>query len=293
MTISLPTPEHFNFKECLHFLNRSDLERLHFVEDERVRKAVTLAGKQILLEVWQYDDSALKISCLNNATVDERAVISFTKEWFDFKRNLGTFYKFAKQDALLTKLISNFAGLRLVRIHDIFQAVCWAILGQQVNIKFAYTIYARLIETYGTALEFENRKYWFFPEPERIAKLEVDELKALQLTGNKSKFLIGVAQAIENNELQKDALIACGDIDFARSELIKLKGVGPWTANYVLMRCLGYQDAFPLEDVGLHHAIKNALDLPEKPKIEKVAELAERWAGWRAYAAFYLYRSLL
>ena len=74
--------------------------------------------------------------------------------------------------------------------------------------------------------------------------------------------------------------------------LIHMRGVGAWTADYVLMKCLHHRAAFPIADVGLHNALKNQLGLERKPNIMEIKEIATHWEGWQAYATFYLWRSL-
>jgi DNA-3-methyladenine glycosylase II len=74
--------------------------------------------------------------------------------------------------------------------------------------------------------------------------------------------------------------------------LLSLKGVGAWTADYVMMKCLLETTAFPVADAGLHNAIKKHLNLAAKLKQDEIIELAKNWSGWEAYATFYLWRSL-
>lgn len=79
---------------------------------------------------------------------------------------------------------------------------------------------------------------------------------------------------------------------YAKKEEAEKHGFGPWTANYVMMRCLRDPSAFPIEDVGLHNALKQQLKLSEKPGLAEIRQLAAAWQGWEAYATFYLWRSL-
>ena len=83
-----------------------------------------------------------------------------------------------------------------------------------------------------------------------------------------------------------------GDFKEAEKMLVKIRGIGPWTANYVLMRCLRFPNAFPIADVGLHNAIKHLTGTEEKPTIEEIWKLAAPWTGWESYATFYLWRFL-
>jgi DNA-3-methyladenine glycosylase II len=74
--------------------------------------------------------------------------------------------------------------------------------------------------------------------------------------------------------------------------LVRVRGIGPWTAHYVRMRCLRDPRAFPIGDAGLHNAVKARLGLERKPTPQELQALFANWAGWEAYATFYLWHSL-
>jgi DNA-3-methyladenine glycosylase II len=74
--------------------------------------------------------------------------------------------------------------------------------------------------------------------------------------------------------------------------LLSLKGIGNWTANYVLMKTFHHPNAFPLEDVGLQQAIKRNLNMTEKPGLQMIKDIFSKYEGWEAYATLYLWRSL-
>ena len=75
-----------------------------------------------------------------------------------------------------------------------FETICWAIIGQQINLKFAYTLKKRLVEGYGEKMEYDNEEYFLFPTPKVISKLEVEDLKPLQFTTRKAEYIIGIAK---------------------------------------------------------------------------------------------------
>jgi DNA-3-methyladenine glycosylase II len=78
----------------------------------------------------------------------------------------------------------------------------------------------------------------------------------------------------------------------AKEMLMKIKGVGNWTANYALMKTFRYPDAFPLDDAGIHNAIKNLKRMKQKPSLEQVKRVFKKYKGWEAYATLYLWKSL-
>ncbi|MEJ0054917.1 MAG: hypothetical protein WDN75_04290 [Bacteroidota bacterium] len=78
----------------------------------------------------------------------------------------------------------------------------------------------------------------------------------------------------------------------AKEELMKIKGIGNWTANYALMKTFRHPDAFPLEDAGVHNAIRNQLGMKSKPSLDRVRKIFKKYKGWEAYATLYLWKSL-
>ncbi|MCZ6819934.1 MAG: DNA-3-methyladenine glycosylase [Calditrichaeota bacterium] len=291
----LCAPEQFDFGQCLVFLNRSKQERTHWVVGRSVRRLLKLAGGFLLLDVSNPAERVVQIEYLNRKpTQTERTgAETFVCEWFDLDRDLTPFHAMAQRDKLLATLVHHHHGLRLLKIHDLFQALCWAVLGQQINVAFAYTLYRRFIEAFGESYVWNGQTYWLFPTAKTVAELSANSLRALQLTGRKSEYIIGIAKALASGEISKASLLADEDYAHARRALLRIRGVGPWTASYVLMRCLGDPGAFPIEDIGLHNAIRLQLGRETKPALEEIRSMAESWTNWQAYAAFYLYRSLL
>ena len=216
----------------------------------------------------------------------------YVRDWFDLDNDLKPFYEMAENDLLLQKAIDEFYGLRNVGIPDLFEALAWGILGQQINLTYAYTLKRRFVETFGRSIEWEGRQYWIFPEAKDIANLSVEDLAPLKMTIKKCEYLIGVAGLIVEGSLSKSIVMGTGDFKEAEKMLVKIRGIGPWTANYVLMRCLRFPNAFPIADVGLHNAIKHLTGAEEKPTKEEILKLAAPWKGWESYATFYLWRLL-
>lgn len=153
-------------------------------------------------------------------------------------------------------------------IPDLFEALCWGILGQQINLTFAYTLKRRFVESFGEHIEWNGQKYWIFPSPEFIANLTVKDLTKLKMTTRKCEYLIGVAKLITQGNLSKESFIK-SDLKDAEKTLTDIRGIGPWTANYVLMRCLKFPSAFPIDDVGLHNVIKLLTGSDHKPTKKK------------------------
>src|SRR6187402_1423128 len=290
--VRLPMPDEFSFDLALTFLKRSPRELLHTLEGDKVFKALHIDNTEVLISIHQ-DERDLLIKFLNtkpNAEV-KASVLAYIREWFDLDTNLKPFYVMAKKDELLAPLIKAYHGYRIVGQPDLFESLVWAVLGQQINLTFAYTLKQRFVEKFGESQEYQNQKHYVFPKPEVVARLTDDDLLPLQFSRQKSKYVVLIAKAFMDGEVSKEKLrgLSLGD---AKEKLMKIKRVGNWTANYALMKTFRYPDAFPLEDVGVHNAIKNQMGLKAKPSLDRVKKIFKKYKGWEAYATLYLWKSL-
>ncbi|TQR16448.1 DNA-3-methyladenine glycosylase 2 family protein [Psychrobacillus soli] len=294
--IILPTPSEFSFIQNLGYLQRSTNECMFQIHDNKVRKAIATDEGTALIEISKQGEQSLTIEFLGNTKPTTKKaveqVMEYITDWFDIKTDIQPFYDISKKDSMLQQAVDAFNGLRIMGIPDLFEAMAWGILGQQINLPFAYTLKRRLVEKFGTSITFEGEQYWVFPTPSVIAKLTVEDLVGLKMTVKKCEYLIDVANQIEIGLLTKEMLLETNDVKKAEKILTKIRGIGPWTANYVLMRCLRFPSAFPIDDVGLHNAIKHVTGSQQKPTKEELLKLSEPWNGWEAYATFYLWRFL-
>jgi DNA-3-methyladenine glycosylase II len=294
-SVLLQPPNEFDFRQCLKFLTRSPLELCHSVKAQTLIKAVKFDDQLILLKIHSPSNGNLYINFLTprpKKSIRAR-VAKYVWDWFDLNTDLGPFYRMAKKDPVLKQVAEDLYGLRMITIGDLFEALCWAMIGQQINLTFAYTLKKRLVESFGEKIVFKQKPYYLFPTPQALSRLAIDDLRRMQFTGRKSEYIIELARKIEIGHLTKKALLDKDQFDTAREKLILLRGVGKWTAEYVCLRCLGDPDAFPIDDIGLQNAIKRQLGLKEKPSVAKIHRYARAWKNWRAYATFYLWGSFV
>ena len=293
-TLSLSAPPEFSFTECLRYLGRSAHESLHIVAGNRVKKIVCCQASPVMLTVSQPSLGAIQVDYQADHYDKSLAarLRAYVTDWFDLATDLRPFYDLAQRDALLAIAVERHYGLRMIGIPDLFEALCWAIIGQQINLTFAYTLKQRMVHAFGDVYSIEGLPYYQFPRPETIAHCLPEQLTALQFSARKAAYVIGIARSIIEGRLSKEALRHLPEED-ARTTLMQYKGVGAWTANYVLLKCLKKPDAFPAQDVGLHNALKQLVGLPQKPALDAVYQYAEAWRGWRGYATFYLWQTLL
>jgi len=293
MITSIVLPKEFSFDECLVFLNRSSNECLYFIENRKIHKLLKIENELVIIQISE-SKSKLKIETLNSdfAKVIRKPIRNYITEWFDLGTDIKPFYNVVSENRLLKDLIKKYYGLRLIGIPDLFEALCWAIIGQQINLTFAYTLKRRFVETFGEEIKFNNRNYFLFPTPQNLLKVSINDLMNLQFTGKKSEYIIDLAHKINLGELPNKSELENLGYKEAKNILLEIRGVGEWTADYVLMKCLRFTEALPVGDVGLHNAIKDLLNLQNKPSIEEINKIFDECKSWQAYSAFYLWRSL-
>ncbi|MFD2612087.1 DNA-3-methyladenine glycosylase family protein [Paenibacillus gansuensis] len=294
-SFELPVSSDFRFDSCLQYMARSDKECLYKIADGEVRRLLRLGTREVLVAIRSRSDYELGVTVLHGGPLSEREqkeLRDYLRCWFDIDRDLVPFYALAQNNGLFGEVVRSFYGLRIVGIPDLFEAVCWAVLGQQVNLSFAYTLKERLTTAYGSSFMWEGTLYRMFPTPQQLLAASREELGGLQLTRMKAAAIMEVAGRMAAGDLSRDSLLAMGDFHVMEKTLLNIKGIGPWTANYVLMRCLGDPGAFPVGDAGLLNAVKQLLNMEKKPTESQLRELFSGWKGWEAYLTFYLWRTL-
>lgn len=291
-SLRIPLPEEFSFEHSLAFLQRSPREVLHKVLDNRIKKAIQL-GENVIVFSISSDKGDLLVEFLNTKVTVAQAteVVKYIREWLDLDTDLKPFYAMCERDKLLKALVANFYGYRIVGQPDLFESIIWAVLGQQINLQFAYTLKQRFVEQFGDAVSLEEDTFYLFPKPETVARLTVENLLPLQFSRQKANYTINIANAFMEGIISKEMFVGMPLKD-ARERLMKIKGIGNWTANYALMKTFRHADAFPLEDAGLHNAIRILKKLNRKPTLEEVKKIFKKYKGWEAYATLYLWKSL-
>jgi AraC family transcriptional regulator of adaptative response / DNA-3-methyladenine glycosylase II len=177
-------------------------------------------------------------------------------------------------------------GLRVLLTLDPFEALVWAILGQQVNLAFAYALRRDLIRRVGLPA---GQGLIAHPDAARIITLKVEDLLALRFSRRKAEYLLHAATEVATGRLQLHDRHTATDI--AR-ELLALRGCGPWTAQYVLMRGLGFRDCVPVGDAGLTLALQRRFKLEARPDGPETLRLMAAFAPHRSLATFHLWASL-
>lgn len=292
-TIDLRKPQIFDFKECLHFLDRGYDDCLYQLRADRVIKPLQADGKQFLIQIRESGDHLRAEVLAGDLTPPAQEQAGrYVTEWFDLDQELDDFYALLREQPRLAFMPEKYYGLRLMGIPDLFEALCWCVIGQQINLTFAYRLKRALVETYGERIVYDDNSYYYFPDAEKLAGLSVEELKELQFSRQKAEYITGIAREFAEGNFSKAALSRLEDTEAMLSRLKQIRGVGDWTANYALMKCLRRKDCITYGDTGLQSAVSALSGLDRKPTRSEVESFFAPLSGWESYLVIYLWRTL-
>jgi DNA-3-methyladenine glycosylase II len=188
-----------------------------------------------------------------------------------------------RRDPILAALIRQHGpcGLADAQRADHFSALVRAIAGQQLSTKAAATIYARVLALMPGGV----------PTPEHLAALTDEQLRGAGMSRQKSASLRDLSDKVLSGLVDLDALSTMPDEDVITS-LVRVRGIGRWSAEMFLIFRLHRPDVLPVGDLGIVNAVQKVYRLRKRPSAERLLELGEAWRPYRSVASWYLWRSL-
>lgn len=289
-TVRLGYRTPYDFGRLLGFFRARKLEGVERVDEMSYARTVRVSlggGREAGGWVRVEDDPehrALKVSLSESLLPAASQVVARVRHQFDVECDP---YAVHARIASLDEVVPGAAvlGTRMPGAFDGFETAVRAVLGQQVTLAAANKLASRIVSAHGTPVgtPVEGLTH-LFPTPADILAIDPIEeaLGTLGVIRSRSRTIVEIAKLAEHGEveLRRGAVVA-----EQMERLLAVKGIGPWSANYIAMRTMGYTDAFLETDAGIKHA------LPHLEPSERTA-LAERWRPWRSYAVMSLWNSL-
>jgi DNA-3-methyladenine glycosylase II len=216
------------------------------------------------------------------------AVISALSRLLGFDRRLDDFYAAAAEDPGLDQFARCFRGLEPPRFPSLFEALINAFACQQVTLSLGIQLLNRLAAAAcARHRDTPGGRAFAFPSPADLAGREPDELRALGFSRQKAQAIIELARAVAQDGLDLEALEQVDDAT-AAERLQGLRGVGRWTAEYVLLRGLGRLHVFPGDDVGARNNLQRWLGFLEPLDYEGVRRTLAQWAPFQGLVYLHL-----
>jgi DNA-3-methyladenine glycosylase II len=261
-------------------------------DGDTYRRVLVVDGRPLEVAVTQVEppDSPRLSVMVTGADVDskiKKQVITLLNHMLGFQIDLSGFYRFALHQAKLGPLARRFRGMRPPRFPSVFETLVNATACQQMSLTVGILLLNRLAETSGLPVGNQGAVSHAFPRPQDLARFEPQLIASLGFSRQKVRAMIELAKAINAGQLSVEALTEVSD-EAAMANLQELRGVGRWTAEYVLLRGLGRWHIFPGDDVGARNNLTRWLGIREDLDYEGVRRVLLRWRKFGGLIYFHL-----
>lgn len=274
----------FDWPALLRFLTSRGASGMECAEGQRYWRTVSLNGCRgwLSAEPW-VGQAALRLTVSHSLLSVLTPLLVRVRRLFDLDANPTVIAAHLVRDKRLRGFLKQSPGLRIPGAFDGFEVALRAVLGQQVSVKAATTVFNRIVMQFGDVVTTPQASLQrICPGAERLAAVPESALLSLGLNGARARAVLHLARAVAGNADLLDGTLPLAEV---RAALLALPGFGAWTVEYIAMRALGDPDAFPHSDLGLMKALNAG-----KPR--ELLMAAEAWRPWRGYAAIHLWNSL-
>ena len=206
---------------------------------------------------------------------------------FNLDFDLKYFYEDMHEDSIMSKLTLKLRGLNNPTTPTFFEAIVSSMIEQQISLKAARSIETKMIKEFGNILQLDGETYYSFPTPETLSNLEKEDLREYGLSFRKAEYVIDLSKCIEENKLDLNELKTKSTSEII-SELLKIRGIGVWTAELAVIRGLHRVVALPADDIGLRRVVSHYYNNYEPISADELRRIAKGWGRWSGLAAFYL-----
>ncbi|CAM4026712.1 DNA-3-methyladenine glycosylase 2 family protein [Bacillus cereus] len=283
--------EHVTLEYPYHFeevLKRLSFDPLNVIQlDEKVIYIpLSIDEEQIVVRLQGIGTVQNPQFWLSSQTGDQEKVMRRMRSifhWNDPFQNIQNHFL----NTSLRPLFETYAYTPIILEFDYFACLLRCIIHQQINLKFATVLTEQFVKRYGT----EKNGVLFFPTPERVANIPIEELREQKFSQRKAEYMVGLAKHIVDGKLDL-ARIENETEEEVSAQLLPIRGIGAWTVQNFLMFGLGRKNMFPKADIGIQRALQGVFQLENKPDdafLEKVKQECEPYCS---YAALYLWKSI-
>jgi DNA-3-methyladenine glycosylase II len=286
-----PTPP-FDFSKSLQFLGIfGPTKNEQTVSTHSLTKAISIDGQTVVFQLTSTGTTEKPgleytlISAKPFSQAMENAVVERITFFLSLKDDLQPFYRLGRADPDFAPIIEHLYGYHQVKFLTPFENACWAVLTQRNPMKIAQQTKQALVEKYGSSLEVSGSVYWAFPEPMQIAVVDESELLKMIRNDRRTEYLVAVARAF--SEADEEFLKTASDEE-VEAWLRNIKGIGDWSATFIMVRGLGRMERVPLTEARLFEAASKVYGHGEELNRDDLKRLADKYGLWQGYWAHYI-----
>ncbi len=275
----------FDWRSMLAFLNYRSIPGVEHITENSYSRTIRHDGTEGDFRV-DFEDGTNQVRAYINYSNTRRlsSVIDRIRSIFDLHIDSSLIDRHLARDKLLQPMVKQFPGLRVPGCWDGFELAVRAILGQQISVKSASTLVARIADRYGKAYKSAIPELTHvFPSAATLAE---GNLRQMGIINQRMAAIQSVARLIDEGHLRIDST---SNAETFMQLICEIKGIGEWTAHYIAMRGLNNPDAFPYSDLILRRAASQG----DKSNTLTGRQLLARgipWQPWRSYAVILLWR---
>jgi AraC family transcriptional regulator of adaptative response / DNA-3-methyladenine glycosylase II len=284
---SVDLPPRFPLPHLLRTLGRDPVSVTERLAGMTYETASDLDGVPALVRV-QFGGASAAVSIEARAPVAAAQAIAAHRQvsgMLGLDQDAAAFSRLARRLGL-ARLVAGRPGLRLSQTPGVMDGLLWCIIGQQINLAFACVLKRRLVENLGTRLP---GGLFSLPSADAIARLDPSDLRRWQYSRQKAAYLIGAARLVAEGELDLAALASMSATRAERT-LLAVRGLGPWSVNYLMMRSLGFADCVPIGDTGVTSGLRSLFRLEERPDADATRRLMAVFSPHRSLATAHLWQ---
>lgn len=305
----LALPADFRVRDALEFHRRDREEVAERVSPDesgergRLEKAFVRDGQAVLLVVdlapgqlrAKLVVEGVRTEAAGRA-LDQQEAMVLLRRMFGLDQPVEAFEHRHRDHPQLGGLIKRNHGLRVVQVASPFEALSWAIIGQQISLVAAVALRRRFIRAFGVE---HGSGLQCYPDAAAVAQAEVAELRSLGCSQTKADALLGMAQAVLRGDLPlphwQEQLSRAEEeegqhlVAKIRTALLAMRGIGPWTFNYTLLRGFGWLDGGLEGDVAVRRGLQRLLGIETAPSERETRAWLEPFQPWRALVAAHLW----
>jgi DNA-3-methyladenine glycosylase II len=292
-TAVLPVTRPFRLDLTVWALRRRAKNAVDRWDDGRYSRVITADGGPVRLTVRQAttgSEPALTVNLESATRVSARATQQaglLVRQMFGLAVGLQPFYELARDDAVIGPLVERFCGVRPPRFPTVFEGLVNAIACQQVTLDLGIVLLNRLAERFGADLATRGAVQYAFPAPADLAAAPGEAIRQLGFSRQKTRAIQELSTQIVDSTVDLARLEGLTNAE-AVASLSRLRGIGRWSAEYVLLRGLGRLDTFPGDDVGAQNNLQRLFHLAGKPTYDQIRQLTSPWHPYAGLVYFHL-----
>jgi len=287
LSCSIALPDDFRVSDVLDFHGRDALAVAELIGVDCLKKGLICEGHAACLSiVFRLGHADVELAIDGSANSDQDYLENVVRRMLGLNYQIEDFENSFRNHPQIGLLIAQHPGLRVPVSATPFEALTWAITGQQISVGAAVSLRRKLIQVTGVRHSCGLACY---PDAECISNLSEEQLCQAGFSTTKAQTLLLLSRKVMENRLPLDAWVSSLPVDEIREHLLRIRGIGPWTINYALLRGFGWLDGSLHGDAAVRRQLQLLLGSTEKLSEDFTMRWLAEFSPWRAQVAAHLW----